>query len=316
MSNRASSPTPAPVPKKEQKPDTDVRVKEESPSPPSPSASVAQNSEAPSSSPSRSIRRHLTVAQRRGLLRHDPLAQEVEAHRVHCRACEKWIRLAPTTEYALGNWQAHKQRCPGSLSDPLPVRRTPSKPSFSPSSRVATAERKIVLLNDQQVKVFAPGHVQCGSCKTVVALDGEVDYELTKWTEHKEKCIPMTPAPITPQGSRPRAFPPQSTSSTHSQVSAGRSARSPTPAAEGSSRNSTETAVVTESPPAAVKVGVKRDREEETEEEETKVAVDERPTNRPRIETYEPPEEPSVFGWLMQPLKEFARGFREGLGST
>ena len=69
--------------------------------------------------------------------------------------------------------------------------------------------------------------------------------------------------------------------------------------------------MVTESSPAAVKVGVKRDREEDEDE----VAVDERPTNRPRI-TSKPPEEPSVFGWMMQPLKEFARGFREGLGST
>lgn len=132
----------------------------------------------------------MTVAQRRALLRHDPLVQEAEAHRVHCRACQKWIKLAPNIEYAPGNWKAHKQRCPGSPSAPLPVRRTPSKPIFSPSSRVATAERKIVLLNDPQVKVFAPGHVQCGSCKTVVILEGEVDYELTKWTEHKEKCIP------------------------------------------------------------------------------------------------------------------------------
>ena len=71
--------------------------------------------------------------------------------------------------------------------------------------------------------------------------------------------------------------------------------------------------MVIESSPAAVKVGVKRGREEETEE-----ADDEPPINRPRTETYEPPKKdvPSLFGWLMQPLKEFARGFREGLGST
>ena len=72
--------------------------------------------------------------------------------------------------------------------------------------------------------------------------------------------------------------------------------------------------MVTDSSPAAVKVGVKRGREEETDEED-EVVVDERPSNRPRTETYKPPEE-GVFGWLMQPLKEFARGFREGLGST
>lgn len=74
--------------------------------------------------------------------------------------------------------------------------------------------------------------------------------------------------------------------------------------------------MVTESSPAAVKVGAKRAREEEPEEGE--VVEEERPTNRPRTEVYAPPERdaPSLLGWFMQPLKEFARGFREGLGST
>lgn len=128
----------------------------------------------------------------------------------------------------------------------------------------------------------------------------------------------MTPAPITPQGStlrKPRV-PPPSTSSTHSQISAARS--SPTPLGEGSSSHSAQTTAVTESSPAAVKVGTKRGREEEESEDDDEVAQDERPTNRPRTETYEPLEKeaPSLFGWFTQPLKEFARGFREGLGST
>lgn len=81
----------------------------------------------------------------------------------------------------------------------------------------------------------------------------------------------------------------------------------------------TEVTAVAESSPAAVKVGEKRGREEETDdEEEAEMAEDSRPTNRPRTETYMPPvkDAPSVFGWLMHPLKEFARGFREGLDST
>ncbi|KAI9464747.1 hypothetical protein HD554DRAFT_2026280, partial [Boletus coccyginus] len=235
----------------------------------------------------------MSTAQRRAALRHDPLAQEVEPHRVHCRGCQKWIKLSTISEYTLNNWQIHKHRCPDS----------------PPGSRVATAERKILLLNDPQVlKVCSPGQVECCNCKRVVPLEGEVGYDLTKWIEHKQNCKPCV-------RSTPRAFPPPSASSTHSKVSAGRSARSPTSAGEGSSRNSTETAVVTESSPAAVKVGVKRGREEETEDEQV---ADEPQTNRPRTETYKPPKQdaPSLFGWLMQPLKEFARGFREGLGST
>lgn len=321
--------------------DTEVPVKEdESLTLPSPTTSVAQteaNSEAPSS-PSKSTRR--TEKQRRAFLRDDPQTQEVEPQRVLCRACQKWIRLSTATNYALANWQCHKQRCRGSTPGTRPVRRTPSKPSFSPGSRVATAERKIVLLNDPQVRTCSPGHVQCGTCKSLVALDGEVDYELTKWTEHKEQCIPsvsltrhmlgwfsliyddrMIPTPITPQASTsqgPRVFLPPSTSSTHSPVSAGRSARSPTPVGENSSSNSTETTAVTDSSPAAVKVGLKRSREEEREDEEEAAVADERSTNRARTETYKPPEgeAPSLLGWFVQPLREFARGFREGLGST
>ncbi|KAF8141505.1 hypothetical protein EV363DRAFT_1308297 [Boletus edulis] len=306
MSDRASLSPPAPVPTPQQNPETPVQVKEESAeedstSIPSPTTSVVPKSEAPSSSPSRSIRR--TTAQRRAFLRDEPLAGEVEPHRVYCLECEKWIKLSLHTEYAVSNWTLHKQRCPASSTTARPVRCTPSKPNFSPGSRVATTERQIVLLNDPQVKRFSTRQVHCRSCKTVVALEGEVDYDLTRWTEHKVTCIPRTPAPITPEGPSPRTFPPTSTSSTHSQA---RSARSPTPAGEDS--QSTETTVVAESSPAAVTVGVKRGRDEETEEEAA------RPTNRPRTETHKPPE--SVLGWLVQPLKEFTRGFREGLGST
>jgi hypothetical protein len=66
-----------------------------------------------------------------------------------------------------------------------------------------------------------------------------------------------------------------------------------------------------------VKVGVKRGRDEETEEVEVAEDIDERPINRRRTETYKPPRQdvPNLFGWLMHPLKEFARGFREGLST-
>lgn len=73
-----------------------------------------------------------------------------------------------------------------------------------------------------------------------------------------------------------------------------------------------------ESPPvAAVKAGVKRGREEEVEEVE-EVEEDARPKNRPRKETYEPPEEdaPNVFGLFLLPFQNLTRGFREGVGFT
>lgn len=98
--------------------------------------------------------------------------------------CGKWIKLSQAIEYSLSNWRSHKLRCRRS---PLP---TPSKPILGPNGRVAIAERKIVLLNDPQVKAFSTANVHCGTCKTIVSLEGEVDYDLSKWIEHKQKCIP------------------------------------------------------------------------------------------------------------------------------
>jgi len=57
------------------------------------------------------------------------------------------------------------------------------------------------------------------------------------------------------------------------------------------------------------RVGEKRTRDEEE--------IIDRPVNRPRTETYQAPkhEAPGPWGWFMQPLKAFVRGFREGLGT-
>jgi hypothetical protein len=58
----------------------------------------------------------------------------------------------------------------------------------SPSSRVATAERKLKLVNDASAKSFSATSVHCGHCEATIALDGEGDYNLTKWEEHKTNC--------------------------------------------------------------------------------------------------------------------------------
>jgi hypothetical protein len=58
----------------------------------------------------------------------------------------------------------------------------------SPSSRVATAERKLKLVNDASAKSFSGTSVDCKHCDTTIALDGEGDYNLSKWQEHKAAC--------------------------------------------------------------------------------------------------------------------------------
>lgn len=57
-----------------------------------------------------------------------------------------------------------------------------------PSNRVSAAKRKLLVVNDPQAKSFDPHRIQCTFCSTNVALQGEGDYNLTNWNEHKAQC--------------------------------------------------------------------------------------------------------------------------------
>ena len=57
-----------------------------------------------------------------------------------------------------------------------------------PSSRVATAERKLRLVNDAQAKTFDTRCVECSQCDRKIVLEGDGDYNITKWDEHKAEC--------------------------------------------------------------------------------------------------------------------------------
>ncbi|KAH7926047.1 hypothetical protein BV22DRAFT_390586 [Leucogyrophana mollusca] len=228
-------------------------------------------------------------------LKADPRAQEIRPHEVLCRSCHKWVKLSATEAYVLGNWEAHAQRCPGP----------------APNSRVATAERKLTLVSDPQVKTSTAQSVECAFCRSVVALEGAADYDLTKWNEHKTRCTVRPPvAQATPAAKasfsrRSRIFEPSQRTLETPSTPANTTARPPL---SSSSASTEATAIASESPPA--RIGTKRGREEEQQE-------DDRPTNRPRAETYEPPhkEPPGPWGWFTQPFKAFVRGFREGLGA-
>ncbi|KAI6096987.1 hypothetical protein EDD16DRAFT_1772166, partial [Pisolithus croceorrhizus] len=230
---------------------------------------------------------------RLAVLQADPRAQEIKPYEVLCRRCQKWIKLSDQS-YTLSNWQGHQLRCSGS----------------TPNSRVATTERKIALLNDPQVKTITTRSVCCACCKGTVMSEGDLDYDHTKWNEHKRTCIPMTPAAPTMASKSlssrlSHVFPPTPGNLT-----------TPTPISRTSSRSLTslrsalpDDALAVNSPTG--QTGEKRAREE------TEVAEDSRPSNRPRSEDYKPPERepPGPWGWFMQPVKAFIRGFREGLGT-
>lgn len=61
-----------------------------------------------------------------------------------------------------------------------------------PSDRVASAERKLKLVNDSQVKSFTEHEVVCHDCGEKVQLIGSGNYNLTKWDEHKLVCSTAT----------------------------------------------------------------------------------------------------------------------------
>ncbi|KAG1880538.1 hypothetical protein C8R48DRAFT_684464 [Suillus tomentosus] len=228
-------------------------------------------------------------AERKALLEEDPRAQEVKPHEILCRSCQKWIKLSIDHAYVLGNWHTHQQRCSGVV----------------PSSRVATAERKYSLLTDPQAKSSSARHVECAFCRTTVELDGVAQYDLTKWHEHKAKCsshtVQLTPKPL---GSRlSRVFPPLS-SQAITQTPINEVHKLPT----SSSSAPTDVIAINDNPP--YRIGEKRARDEED-------AGEDRPMNRPRTVAYQVPENeaPGPWGWFIQPLKAFVRGFREGLGT-
>ncbi|KAF8226847.1 hypothetical protein L208DRAFT_1406440 [Tricholoma matsutake] len=226
-----------------------------------------------------------TLAERKAILDADSRVTVVKSDEVKCRKCEKWIRLSSTIEYALGNWNKHALSCCDAV----------------PSSRVATATRKLHLVNDSQAKSFGVHNVQCGSCDSNVDLGQEIDYDLSKWEEHKSQCHAMKPM--------------TNMTDTSPDLKSGASNTEPVLSSDRPPRSSasTETTLVASDPtqPSPV-LGTKRIRDEP---DLPAGDPDVRPSNRPRSETYVPPEKeaPGPMGWFLLPFKAFLQGFRESL---
>lgn len=157
--------------------------------------------------------------------------------------------------------------------------------------------RKMQLVNDPQVKSFTTEAVVCNVCNLPVVLQGDGDYSLVKWHEHKLTCITTSrPVPAPSVGDDPR--PPVSNADTEA------------------------TLVGASSSPLR---GKKRQREDDQDAEGPTLAtaddIDARPSARRRTESYEPPKGflPSLWKWATTEVRAFVNaafgGGEEAKGS-
>ncbi|ESK94880.1 hypothetical protein Moror_14047 [Moniliophthora roreri MCA 2997] len=265
-----------------------------------------QQSEA--GAPSVSSRSTRTEAERKALLEADTRALAVEPDQVLCKRCKKWIRIAQkNSKYVLGNWEAHQQRCSGAL----------------PSSKVATAERKLRIVNDPRAKTFGPRHVECATCRNSIILEGEADYTLTCWENHKAECpeyvydlcssLILADQQCRLPQQKSSAQTPIKSPSEDLASSSSNTIHFPPQARPPPSVESSSTVVSPEAGEGTLqKKGTKRRLDETDLEPEDDDAP---PANRPRAETYVPTEKeaPSVMGWFLMPIKSFIRGFKESI---
>ena len=237
--------------------------------------------------PERAPRRN--EEQRREFLNSDPRALLVKEWEVQCRACQKWIKLGNQRKYDLTPWNLHCGRCSGELS----VRSSAHNvyllyltPSRRPSGRVATLNRKQQLVDDSQVKTFTADAVVCDVCNLPVVLQGDGDYNLAKWHDHKLACIPP-PVPV------------PSTSAT------GDVPKPPASIAD------TEVTLVGHS--LSPSKGKKRQREDGDDSGEpvgtATEGLETRPTARRRTESYEPPQGflPGLWKWATTEVRAFVK---------
>jgi hypothetical protein len=184
---------------------------------------------------------------------------------------------------------------------------------YSPSSRVATAERKLKLVNDACAKSFTTTSVQCKHCDATIALDGEGDYNIMKWDEHKTNCprlvcftlgfVLLNSAWDSLPQSEQAAAPTDGTPVTTSDASPGRSEK-PEDRPPLSVASTEATAVDTVGSSSTSK---KRPRESDEDEGES------RPHTRARTDVTRPS---GALDWLLLPLRSFVSGFRKGMGQS
>ncbi|KAI0033914.1 hypothetical protein K488DRAFT_84462 [Vararia minispora EC-137] len=226
------------------------------------------------SSVGKAVRR--SEAERQEILEQDPRAEEVRPYEVLCKTCSRWVKLGNKRRYNLEPWKKHQKSCSGQI----------------PSSRVATAERKMKLVNDNLVKSFTTRSIECVHCNETIGLEGEGDYDLKNWETHKVLCSGENAHTAgagnsgSSEGTHPEFAAP---SQSDGEIAVPRlqvrelAAADESAMALGSSR------------------GTKRAREDDV--------VEMRPAVRRRTLSYQS----TALSWILTPLKSFIAGFRAGM---
>ena len=175
---------------------------------------------------------------------------------------------------------------------------------------MAAAKRRLLLVNDSQVAAFDSKIVRCTLCGVNVVLEGDGDFNLTKWNGHKSTCIKCVLS-ANPLSSflrhSVRAIPVSQNDATNS-ISFPKNLPPHPPLSSAS----TEDTLVFDAGLSDARQGLKRPRDES----ESSPGLDMPKAVRPRTESYlpatmEPPN--SILGWVMLPFHSFVRGFKESL---
>ena len=146
--------------------------------------------------------------------------------------------------------------------------------------------RKLQLANDPQVKNFTADAVVCDVCNLPVVLQGDGDYNLVKWQDHKLTCVPA-PVPI-PSTSVIVDVPKPPASNADTEV----------------------TLVGQSSSPPRVKKRPREDGDDTVDPAATVTEeLDARPVVKRRTESYEPPAGflPSLWKWASTEVRAFVR---------
>ena len=186
----------------------------------------------------------------------------------------------------------------------------------SPSSRVATAERKLKLVNDASAKSFSATSVRCGHCDATIELDSEGDYNLSKWEEHKASCprsaryffvnkpFVLSWACVSSPDNEQTAMHADGTLASASNDSPSRSEKSENrPPVSVASTEATAVDATT-----LLGMGKKRARESDEDDSET------RPRTRARTDLIPPPS--GALDWLLLPFRSFVSGFKKGMAQS